>query len=237
MRWVNETLPPRARARWLLMTVRLSHSSLTGTERTDVAVGHATARRPCWPRCARGRRAARCRSARRSAGDGRGGLGVLGDRGAWCPWPARRRRPSGAASTWRPWPGVRAREPSRPGREPSAGPRGAFAGACGCGPGPWPAPAAAAWVWRLWAGALRGRGGRAAGRCGLPLPKYAAHSGPTLPGSLSYCSFISSTSHSLAPRSDDGATEDWLPDCPFGDCATLVSPLPDRHRARYGPSR
>jgi hypothetical protein len=30
----------------------------------------------------------------------------------------------------------------------------------------------------------------------------------------------------LAPRSDDGATEDWLPDCPFGDCATLVSPLP-----------
>ena len=39
MMWVNDTLPPRARARWLLMTVRLSHSSLTGTERTDVAVG------------------------------------------------------------------------------------------------------------------------------------------------------------------------------------------------------
>src|SRR3712207_4198541 len=39
MRWVKETLPPRARARWLLMTVRLSHSSLTGTERTEVAVG------------------------------------------------------------------------------------------------------------------------------------------------------------------------------------------------------
>src|SRR3954453_3556434 len=39
MMWVNETLPPRARARWLLMTVRLSHSSLTGTERTEVAVG------------------------------------------------------------------------------------------------------------------------------------------------------------------------------------------------------
>src|SRR5918995_4790012 len=39
MRWVNDTLPPRARARWLLMTVRLSQSSLTGTERTDVAVG------------------------------------------------------------------------------------------------------------------------------------------------------------------------------------------------------
>src|SRR6478609_10536723 len=39
MMWVNDTLPPRARARWLLMTVRLSHSSFTGTERTDVAVG------------------------------------------------------------------------------------------------------------------------------------------------------------------------------------------------------
>src|SRR3712207_9403364 len=39
MRWVNETLPPRARARWLLMTIRLSQSSLTGTERTLVAVG------------------------------------------------------------------------------------------------------------------------------------------------------------------------------------------------------
>src|ERR1700710_1484125 len=39
MRWVNDTLPPRERARWLLMTMRLSHSSLTGTDRTLVAVG------------------------------------------------------------------------------------------------------------------------------------------------------------------------------------------------------
>src|SRR6188472_509626 len=39
MRWVKDTLPPRARARWLLMTMRLSHSSLTGTVRTLVAVG------------------------------------------------------------------------------------------------------------------------------------------------------------------------------------------------------
>ena len=39
IRWVKETLPPRARARWLLMTIRLSQSSLTGTERTLVAVG------------------------------------------------------------------------------------------------------------------------------------------------------------------------------------------------------
>src|SRR6266700_1782406 len=39
MRWVNETLPPRPRARWLLMTMRLSATSLAGTARTLVAVG------------------------------------------------------------------------------------------------------------------------------------------------------------------------------------------------------
>src|SRR6476659_1907308 len=39
IRWVNDTLPPRARARWLLMTTRLSMRSLTGTVRTLVAVG------------------------------------------------------------------------------------------------------------------------------------------------------------------------------------------------------
>src|SRR6186997_3003694 len=39
MRCVKDTLPPRARERWLLITMRLSHSSLTGTERTEVAVG------------------------------------------------------------------------------------------------------------------------------------------------------------------------------------------------------
>src|SRR6478672_10408239 len=39
MRWVKLTLPPRERARWLLMTTRLSMSSLAGTARTLVAVG------------------------------------------------------------------------------------------------------------------------------------------------------------------------------------------------------
>src|SRR6185369_7990641 len=39
MRWVKLTLPPRPRARWLLMTMRLSASSLAGTARTLVAVG------------------------------------------------------------------------------------------------------------------------------------------------------------------------------------------------------
>src|SRR3954469_4206696 len=39
MRCVKETLPPRARLRWLLMTMRLSISSLAGMVRTLVAVG------------------------------------------------------------------------------------------------------------------------------------------------------------------------------------------------------
>src|SRR5215472_8222508 len=39
IRWVNETLPPRPRPRWLLITMRLSMSSLAGTDRTLVAVG------------------------------------------------------------------------------------------------------------------------------------------------------------------------------------------------------
>src|SRR6266851_2818270 len=39
MRWVNETFPPRPRARWLLITMRLSASSLAGMDRTLVAVG------------------------------------------------------------------------------------------------------------------------------------------------------------------------------------------------------
>src|ERR1700759_678447 len=39
MRCVNETLPPRVRFRWFLITIRLSASSLAGTARTLVAVG------------------------------------------------------------------------------------------------------------------------------------------------------------------------------------------------------
>src|SRR5215218_4165122 len=44
MRWVKETFPPRDRARWLLMTMRLSASSLAGTARTLVAVGTVSER-------------------------------------------------------------------------------------------------------------------------------------------------------------------------------------------------
>src|ERR1700684_248512 len=39
IRCVNDTLPPRPRRRWLLMTILLSTSSLAGTARTLVAVG------------------------------------------------------------------------------------------------------------------------------------------------------------------------------------------------------
>src|ERR1700761_937461 len=39
MMWVKETLPPRARLRWLLITMRLSISSFAGMARTLVAVG------------------------------------------------------------------------------------------------------------------------------------------------------------------------------------------------------
>lgn len=39
IRCVKEIFPPRARLRWLLMTMRLSNSSFTGTARTEVAVG------------------------------------------------------------------------------------------------------------------------------------------------------------------------------------------------------
>src|SRR2546430_13659407 len=39
MRWVKLTLPPRPRARWLLITMRLSASTFAGSARTLVAVG------------------------------------------------------------------------------------------------------------------------------------------------------------------------------------------------------
>src|SRR6478735_9072708 len=39
MRWVKLTLPPRVRAMWLLITIRLSIMSFAGTVRTLVAVG------------------------------------------------------------------------------------------------------------------------------------------------------------------------------------------------------
>ena len=39
MMCVKETFPPRPRARWLLITMRLSIINFAGTARTEVAVG------------------------------------------------------------------------------------------------------------------------------------------------------------------------------------------------------
>jgi hypothetical protein len=40
--WVNETLPPRVRLSWLLITTRLSIINLAGMARTLVAVGRSS---------------------------------------------------------------------------------------------------------------------------------------------------------------------------------------------------
>ena len=96
MRWVNDTLPPRARARWLLMTVRLSQSSLTGTERTEVAVG--TVERGVHVRAVRAGAPRSTVNVGSSLAAGRS----AGGRRPWgparsCPWRARRPSPRDAA--------------------------------------------------------------------------------------------------------------------------------------------
>ncbi len=80
MMCVNDTLPPRARERWLLMTIRLSQSSLTGTERTEVAVGTVRLASMFW--AVRAGRTAQHREGGLVGGLGRGRLlGLLGHRG------------------------------------------------------------------------------------------------------------------------------------------------------------
>ena len=77
IRWVKETLPPRARLRWLLMTMRLSISSLTGTCRTLVAVGTwRLVSMFCAVRAGAPRRI--CRSASRAGRGSRLGLALGG---------------------------------------------------------------------------------------------------------------------------------------------------------------
>ena len=80
MRWVKLTLPPRPRARWLLITMRLSTSSLAGTARTEVAVGTSSeASMFCTILAATPRSVVTLAPAgRRAVG---GGLGVGGRRG------------------------------------------------------------------------------------------------------------------------------------------------------------
>ena len=119
MMWVKETLPPRARARWLLMTVRLSQSSLTGTERTEVAVG--TRQRLVHVLGGAGRGAAQHGVGRVVAGRGRRpSAWTPWAPGCWCPWRAR--PPWRPVAAWR-----RRREPRLPSRGCLGG--RAFAGA------------------------------------------------------------------------------------------------------------
>ena len=117
MRWVNDTLPPRARARWLLRTMRLSMSSLAGTARTLVAVGTArlasmlTTTREDGPR-------SRTPSSRRAPASA-GPAGARRRGAAWRRRAAvaggglRRRRAAGAAAAVCGAGGVWSRGPSR----------------------------------------------------------------------------------------------------------------------------
>src|ERR1700677_832899 len=87
MRCVNDTLRPRPRRRWLLMTILLSTSSLAGTARTLVAVGTPrlagllVAVRAAAPRSLL--TSVRSGGLGGASGAGLGGLG--GEDGAWPP--------------------------------------------------------------------------------------------------------------------------------------------------------
>src|SRR6266545_2456589 len=168
MMWVNDTLPPRARARWLLMTVRLSQSSFTGTERTEVAVGTLSetsmlaAVRMGAPRSTAYVGWSLARAGAGAAGRAVGvatGVAAAGTAGAAGVW---------AAGVW-------------------------AAGADGC----------AGAVGSAAAGALPL--GTPLGPPGAPcVLKYSRHAGSSPAGFDLYSSYISSTSHSLAPKSSSG---------------------------------
>ena len=143
----------------------------------------------------RARRAARCTSAGRPPRPGRGlrllghrAIGALGRLGGLAVGPRgclRLAEPASPAGRLRGW-GLRGRLPSRPvPRRPASG---------GCS-------AAGA------AGRVVAVGGLlAVGRAAEPdFLKYAAQVGSTLPGSRVNWSYISSTSHSLAPKSEEGS--------------------------------
>ena len=146
------------------MTVRLSQSSLTGTERTDVAVGTVSeASMLLAVRAGAPRSTVNVRLVAR--GGPLGPRRVLRHRARWCPWPARRPSPRVAAwprvrapaSASGPWSPARARPRSRPRLGLGLGLRSR----------------ASAPAWSL----PRGLG---ATRWSAPLPeKYAAHVGST----------------------------------------------------------
>ena len=168
------------------MTMRLSHSSLTGTERTEVAVG--TVERDVHVLGGAGRRAAQHGVGRLVAGRRRARPGATpSGTGLVVPLAGSAALVSGRGLATGAGVGVGSRRVllGRRGAASVGGLRG-----------------------RRWA---RPSPGVAAVRPS-PLPplacpfvlKYVAHVASTLPGSRWYWSYISSTSHSLAPKSADG---------------------------------
>ncbi len=145
MRCVKEIFPPRARLRWLLMTMRLSKSSFTGTARTEVAVGSSREAFMFFATAADGPRsgtysgpaagaaagaAAGLATGAAGAAGGRGGRGLRGglrSRGGRCgsaqgcrPGPARPGRYSQVPGRWRcPQPPRRRHQSSRWPRRPA----------------------------------------------------------------------------------------------------------------------
>ena len=184
IRWVKETLPPRARARWLLMTVRLSHSSFTG-HRADRGRGRHGERGVHVGDGARGGAAQDGVLGLVAGRRALGGRGVLGHRVRWCPWPARRPWPRGAA--WRPGAGSASGSTSDDWAPPSAWTRA------------WPRLGASARAWSstrlglgfdgcgsvfgsLWSRPVDSPSARRRSATRCP-EKYAAHVGSTLLGS------------------------------------------------------
>src|SRR3954452_5368077 len=196
IRCVNDTLPPRARDRWLLITIRLSQRSFTGTERTDVAVGTVSeASMLATVRAGAPRSTVYVGWSVTGAGAGAffsfgtglsvplaGSAAALSGRGV-----ARgAERPSGAETPVSPVGAAFS----------AAGFSGAFSGAASVSP--------------AFAGVGESVAVAVPLAAGAPFPlvlKYAAQLGSTLPGSRWNCSYIPSTSHSLAPKSEDGADE------------------------------
>src|SRR5689334_1405543 len=224
MMCVNDTLPPRARERWLLMTIRLSQSSLTGTERTEVAVGTVRLASMFWAvRAGAPRSTVRVGSSEASAAAG--GSGSLG---------------TGEAVD-----GAEGRASARG----LVSPEGVATGFAGLVDSVRAAGLAAVSA----SGALFGAGFAsvlgavftADFRAGVasveasgalvvpfePLPEFPSgalcskkshHTLSTLSGSRWYCSYISSTSHSFAPNAARGLSSASLStgDAPFEDSAT-----------------
>ena len=217
------------------MTVRLSHSSLTGTVRTDVAVGHGQRGVHVLRGAGRARRGARCSVGSSLAAAGAGGLRVLGDRAGGAGWPARRRPRPGAA--WRPgvgpaWSDFCSALLARRGLARPASASAGFGSACCSG--------FSARLLRLLAGFVGGlrlrlaRGGllrrpwRPAYRCSLP----SRWSGSTSPTRARRCPGPSGTGRTSRRRATrwlrsrgTGIQTEGL-----GTAARLGSPLPVRAR-------